>query len=94
MAGRDITDMMLSNPLNVMTWTRDSGIPSEDKAWTPTTGTTANILAVSHHDAGPRADLGSSWRQRHSTTFTFTVILKNALGTKSQPLSASIPIGR
>lgn len=94
MAGRDITDMMLSNPLNVMSWTRDSGIASEDKAWSPTTGATANILAVSHHNDGPRADLGSSWRQRHSTSFTFTVILKNTLGTESQPLSATIPIER
>lgn len=96
MAGRDMTrSTLLGNSLNTLTWTRDSGIESEDKAWTPTTGGTANILLISQHTpagAGQREDCGSQWARTRSCTFIFTAILRSKDGSEAQTLSKSISI--
>lgn len=94
MAGRDITESeLLSDPSATMAWTRDSGVESEDKAWTPTTGSAANVLLVDHHDPpgeGQRLDLGSRWAQTGSCSFTFTATLG---GAEPRTLSATLPVG-
>lgn len=94
-SGHDFTRDMLANGDIKMTWTRDTGVESFDKAWTPTTGDTANILLISHHNpagSGQRRDLGEDWETKLSCTFTFTATLYDGQGNAKKNIPGSISV--
>lgn len=71
---KDYTEYLFKDSRNQLAWSRDSGVESEDKSWSPTMGDTANILVITHHkgDASNRKDLGSKWEETLSCSFTFS----------------------
>lgn len=83
--GDDDYSYLLQASDTVMSWSRDSGIEAEDKAWVPTLGATKNILEVHHHipDDGQRKDCGLNWAKRKTVAFTFSATVQ--LG--GQPLT-------
>lgn len=66
----DITDTILLRSTTQMKWTRDSGIPTEDAAWTATTGETPNIIHIIDR-INDRHDCGSYWSEKLKVLFTF-----------------------
>ena len=66
----DITDTILLRSTTQMKWTRDSGIPTEDAAWTATTGATPNIIHIIDR-INDRHDCGSYWSEKLKVLFTF-----------------------
>ena len=66
----DITDTILLRSTTQMKWTRDSGIPTEDAAWTATTGETPNIIHIVDR-INDRHDCGSYWSEKLKVLFTF-----------------------
>lgn len=71
---KDYTEYLFKDSRSQLSWSRDSGVESEDASWSPTMGDTANILLLTHHkaDAGNRKDLGSKWEDTLSCSFTFS----------------------
>lgn len=66
----DITDTILLRSTTQMKWTRDSGIPTEDAAWTATTGETPNIIHIIDR-INDRHDCGSYWMEKLKVIFAF-----------------------
>ena len=66
----DITDTILLRSTTQMKWTRDSGIPTEDAAWTATTGETPNIIHIIDR-INDRHDCGSYWSEKLKVIFAF-----------------------
>ena len=67
---QDITDSILLRSSTTMKWTRDSGIPSEDAAWTATTEGSPNIIHIIDRK-DDRHDCGSYWMEKLKVIYTF-----------------------
>lgn len=87
---QDITDDILLRSSSIMKWTRDSGIPTEDAAWTATTGETPNIIHIVDR-IDDRHDCGSYWSEKLKVMFTFECTVVFAVETVT--LSATVGIG-
>ena len=87
---QDITDDVLLRSSSRMKWTRDSGIPTEDAAWTATTGETANVIHIIDR-INDRHDCGSRWSEKLKVLFTFECGV--VFGVESMTLSATMSIG-
>lgn len=87
---QDITDDVLLRSSSRMKWTRDSGIPTEDAAWTATTGETANVIHIIDR-INDRHDCGSRWSEKLKVLFTFECGV--VFGVEDVPLSATMGIG-
>lgn len=87
---QDITDDILLRSSSIMKWTRDSGIPTEDAAWTATTGETPNIIHIVDR-IDDRHDCGSYWTEKLKVMFTFECTVVFAVETVT--LSATVGIG-
>lgn len=72
----DVTDRLLLQNTTGMSWARDSGVQAEDAAWTPTTGTTRNILLIEHGRGHLRQDCGSLWESTLTCTFEFKATIQ------------------
>ena len=66
----DITDTILLRSTTQMKWTRDSGIPTEDAAWTATTEGSPNIIHIIDR-VDDRHDCGSYWMEKLKVIFAF-----------------------
>ena len=67
---QDITDTILLRSSTTMKWTRDSGIPTEDAAWTATTEGSPNIIHIIDR-VDDRHDCGSYWMEKLKVIFAF-----------------------
>ena len=67
---QDITDTILLRSSTTMKWTRDSGIPTEDAAWTATTEGSPNIIHIIDR-VDDRHDCGSYWMDKLKVIFAF-----------------------
>lgn len=67
---QDITDTILLRSSTTMKWTRDSGIPTEDAAWTATTEGSPNIIHIIDR-VDDRHDCGSYWIEKLKVIFAF-----------------------
>ena len=67
---QDITDIILLRSSTTMKWTRDSGIPTEDAAWTATTEGSPNIIHIIDR-VDDRHDCGSYWMEKLKVIFAF-----------------------
>ena len=67
---QDITDSILLRSSTTMKWTRDSGIPTEDAAWTATTEGSPNIIHIIDR-VDDRHDCGSYWMEKLKVIFAF-----------------------
>lgn len=67
---QDITDTILLRSSTTMKWTRDSGIPTEDAAWTATTEGSPNIIHIIDR-VDDRHDCGSYWMENLKVIFAF-----------------------
>lgn len=66
----DITEDVMNTPGTVITWSRDTGIESEDKAWSPSfVDNRKNKI----HLISP--DMGSQWLNARSVTFKITAVI-------------------
>lgn len=86
----DITDTILLRSTTQMKWTRDSGIPTEDAAWTATTGETPNIIHIIDR-INDRHDCGSYWMEKLKVIFAFECNIVFAIGEIS--MGASMQLG-
>lgn len=66
-------DYLFKDSRNQLSWSRDSGVESEDRSWNPVLGDRANILLLTHHkkDINNRHDMGSQWEKTLRCSFTF-----------------------
>ena len=67
---QDITDSILLRSSTTMKWMRDSGIPTEDAAWTATTEGSPNIIHIIDR-VDDRHDCGSYWMEKLKVIFAF-----------------------
>lgn len=65
----DITDDVMNVPGTLITWSRDTGIESEDNAWSPSFVDRKNRI----HLITP--DMGSQWLDARSVTFKITAVI-------------------
>ena len=86
----DITDSVLLRSSSVMKWTRDSGIPTEDAAWTATTEGSPNIIHIIDR-VDDRHDCGSYWMEKLKVIFAFECNIVFAVGEIS--MAASMQLG-
>lgn len=89
---QDITDDVLLRSTSTMKWTRDSGIPEEDAAWTATTGETPNIIHIVDR-INDRHDCGVYWLKKLKVLFTFTASVQFTAGGDTQSLEGTMQIG-
>ncbi|MBO4906225.1 MAG: hypothetical protein J5486_04200 [Bacteroidaceae bacterium] len=88
----DVTEELLLRHTTSMSWARDSGIQSEDNAWTPTLGAARNILIIQHGHSHSRYDCGSQWTDRLHCVFAFTAVIPSGVNEQSR-LTAQLPLG-
>lgn len=88
----DVTQELLLANTTATGWTRDSGVAPEDAAWTPTLGTTRNILLIEHGHNHARQDCGSQWNERLHCEYEFQAVIATGLNERLS-VAASLPIG-
>ena len=87
---QDITDTILLRSSTTMKWTRDSGIPTEDAAWTATTEGSPNIIHIIDR-VDDRHDCGSYWMEKLKVVFAFECNVVFAVGEIS--MGATMQLG-